>query len=328
MDNKVSNRKHFIDILRFFAVLLITNSHMKELYPAPFTPLATGGAIGDALFFFCSGYALMLSKGGDFFNWYKKRINRIFPAIFAVALIHILLGRNVDLGDILINGGGWFIQCIFVFYFVFWFVKRYFSRHIPYVILADLILIILWYCFFWDKSIPVLYDGTYLRWPIYFLSMLMGAYIQTKSADTDTTNNTAKRDVLLLCVTLFFYYGWLALSLKSVFFSQYQIFTVPLLLTIIYLLYRICSSESMARLYSKPIAHNLMYWISAMCLEIYLCQTDVMSIGVETIKIFPINVFITFVAIFILAYIVKIIGNFLIQTFKTEEYDWKKIITL
>ena len=42
-----------IDILKFFAVLLITNSHMELLY-GKYGMLATGGAIGDVLFFFCS----------------------------------------------------------------------------------------------------------------------------------------------------------------------------------------------------------------------------------------------------------------------------------
>ena len=42
-----------IDILKFFAVLLITNSHMEPLY-GEYSQLATGGAIGDVLFFFCS----------------------------------------------------------------------------------------------------------------------------------------------------------------------------------------------------------------------------------------------------------------------------------
>lgn len=40
-----------IDILKCFAAIVITNSHMDILYPK-FGALATGGAIGDALFSF------------------------------------------------------------------------------------------------------------------------------------------------------------------------------------------------------------------------------------------------------------------------------------
>lgn len=48
-----------IDILKFIAVLAITNSHMDLLY-GKYGALATGGAIGDVLFFFASGFTLFL----------------------------------------------------------------------------------------------------------------------------------------------------------------------------------------------------------------------------------------------------------------------------
>ena len=53
-----------IDMLKFLAVFLITNSHMDKLY-GEYSMLATGGAIGDVLFFFCSGYTLFLVSWDD-----------------------------------------------------------------------------------------------------------------------------------------------------------------------------------------------------------------------------------------------------------------------
>ena len=58
-------RNPSIDILKFFAALLITNSHMGMLYPDSLVKLSTGGAIGDVLFFFCSGFTLFLGRGGE-----------------------------------------------------------------------------------------------------------------------------------------------------------------------------------------------------------------------------------------------------------------------
>ena len=60
----MKQRNISIDILKCFAALIITNSHMDILYPK-FGALATGGAIGDALFFFCSGFTLFLGRMGD-----------------------------------------------------------------------------------------------------------------------------------------------------------------------------------------------------------------------------------------------------------------------
>lgn len=62
-----------IDILKFFAALLITNSHMELLY-GKYSMLATGGSIGDVLFFFASGFTLFLGRMGRFDNWYKRTV--------------------------------------------------------------------------------------------------------------------------------------------------------------------------------------------------------------------------------------------------------------
>lgn len=82
------SRNLSIDILKFFAVLLITNSHMEKVY-ADYGALSTGGAIGDALFFFCSGFTLFLGRMGRFDAWYKRRIRRIYPSVFGFALVAI-----------------------------------------------------------------------------------------------------------------------------------------------------------------------------------------------------------------------------------------------
>ena len=55
----MKERNISIDILKCFAAILITNSHMGILY-GNYSVLATGGAIGDSLFFFCSGFTLFL----------------------------------------------------------------------------------------------------------------------------------------------------------------------------------------------------------------------------------------------------------------------------
>lgn len=50
-------RDFAIDIVKFLAVLMIINSHADVMYPH-MKILATGGAIGDCLFLFCSGFTL------------------------------------------------------------------------------------------------------------------------------------------------------------------------------------------------------------------------------------------------------------------------------
>lgn len=54
--------------------------------------MASGGAIGDALFMFCSGFTLFLGTNERFDNYYKKRIRRIVPSMVALSLVLAMIG--------------------------------------------------------------------------------------------------------------------------------------------------------------------------------------------------------------------------------------------
>lgn len=93
----MEERDYSIDILKFLAVFLIINSHMDALY-VKYGMLATGGAIGDVLFLFASGYTLLLSKRNLCFdNWYKRRINRIYPSVFVCTVMGALFSLRCSL---------------------------------------------------------------------------------------------------------------------------------------------------------------------------------------------------------------------------------------
>lgn len=87
----VKKRDISIDIVKFIAVFLIINSHADIMY-VKYSQLATGGAIGDALFLFCSGYTLFWSGIKRFDNWYKRHINRIYPSVIACLSVTMMLG--------------------------------------------------------------------------------------------------------------------------------------------------------------------------------------------------------------------------------------------
>ena len=88
--NVVNKRDRAIDIVKFFATLLVLNSHMEICYPK-YSFLATGGAIGDVLFFFASGFTLFMGEVKSFDNFYKRRINRIYPTVLAWAIVCCLI---------------------------------------------------------------------------------------------------------------------------------------------------------------------------------------------------------------------------------------------
>ena len=115
-----------IDILKFFAVLLITNSHM--------------------LFFFCSGYTLFLGRERRFDNYYKRRINRIYPTVIMWALLSsAFFNRHSDMIDIIVNGGGWFVTCIMIYYVILHLIRKFAFNHLKTVLGISLLVSLVWY---------------------------------------------------------------------------------------------------------------------------------------------------------------------------------------
>lgn len=54
------SRLYSLDFLKFVAALMITNSHFQPLYEDVSPSLATFGVHGNALFFFVSGFNVLL----------------------------------------------------------------------------------------------------------------------------------------------------------------------------------------------------------------------------------------------------------------------------
>ena len=77
----------FVNILKAIATLLITNSHYEVVYPIKI--LATGGLLGNSIFFLVSGFCLSNIKE-NFFLWFRKRIIRIYPACTIITILSIV----------------------------------------------------------------------------------------------------------------------------------------------------------------------------------------------------------------------------------------------
>lgn len=88
------------------------------------------GAIGDVLFFFCSGYTLFLCRERRFDNYYKRRINRIYPTVIMWALLSsAFFNRHSDMINTIVNVGGWFVTCMmFVIILIVAYILRCLAR--------------------------------------------------------------------------------------------------------------------------------------------------------------------------------------------------------
>lgn len=310
-----------IDILRFFAAILITNSHMEILYH-PYEFLSTGGAIGDALFFFASGFTLFLGEMRRFDNYYKRRINRIYPTVFCWAFIaSLFLNSDANMKTIILTGGNWFVSCIMIYYVILYFIRKYIYHHLTLVLGLAASIVLIWY-FFEDKTTVFMYRNTFFKWGHYFLFMLLGAILGDAKKKW---NFVLKKDSLKLVLCITTYYAILALADGYEKMTKFQILSLLPLLGAVFYFYKICNSKLLRKIYYSKF-NKIIVLISMLCLEIYLVQgalfTDKMN------AIFPFNIVIMFIIIVMCAYAVKVLSRIFSQVFIDTPFNWKNIFQI
>ncbi len=165
--------------LRVLAIVLIANSHLEDLYP--FRPLAGDGLIGNSLFFMLSGLGLALSPRttqGRFLEWYRRRLSRIYPALWLTVLFGMVLiqgtWRQWTLVGLLRNLV-WptpygFLALIVLFYPAFYLVKAARSTRVE---CGVMLVVIATYGFVAIFQ----YDLHVLSWLDFFLMMLFGGML-------------------------------------------------------------------------------------------------------------------------------------------------------
>ena len=315
-----------IDFLKFFAALLITNSHMDMLYEK-YSFLSTGGCIGDVLFFFCSGFTLFLKplEGiKQFPDWYKRRVNRIYPTVLAIAVVScVFFGVHLDIVDIILYGGGWFVSCIMLYYVALYFVGAYLNDRIFLVSTLVALGTAVWFYFVYQTPGFNLYGGHYIRWLLFFDFMLLGAKLGTMQ---EQIKIKPIQDFILLIVSIVAFYAIYIPTMWSPDYAIWQYFSFIPLMTTVYYFYKVSNGPLVVKMYNSKVGNFLIRVIGGLCLEIYLIQgylfTDKMN------HLFPLNIFITFIIVFIAAYLVRCLSRFISQTFKDTPYDWGKIVDL
>ena len=311
-----------IDIIKFFAAFLITNSHMEALYPQNMAFLATGGAIGDALFFFYSGFTLFLKPMGRFDLWYKKRINRIYPTVFAKAILFALIFNiHTDIYDTIVNGGGWFVSCIMIYYIIAYIIDKLMSKHLYISFAITSIITIIAYSL-WEKPDNFnIYGNTYFKWVFFFLFMLQGAIIGKKQ-----TSVGGKKSLLFLLPCIIIYYAMVIISSRYTNINDIQLVTLVPLLGITYFTYTLSNCNKAKQLFTNKKINTIVMLIGGLCLEIYLIQRPLLKIDLGIP--YPANYILTLTMIIVGAYILRCCARIFSQTFSKQDYNWKEIFKI
>jgi peptidoglycan/LPS O-acetylase OafA/YrhL len=266
-------------LMLFIATVLITLSHLDAFVPDP--RIATGGAIGNSLFFFLSGYGRALSlnaagtgaSGPSLLAYLGKRLSRLYPAVFIVACAMLVTHQIgiASLTDLVAVFAWptpfWFISAVVVFYLPIF----YLARLQPAGIAMALAALVVPYVFFYsqlDLSQFVVEGPDYFKWINYFGITLMGCLVaRLKLTPTFSLFNAA---ALLMSLLLFLV---TKLTLFRYDMGHLQFLFHVWLYPIVFFSFHILSSEAVLKPLRATPLFPAIALLAGLTLEIYLTQT-------------------------------------------------------
>lgn len=279
----------FINLLRFLAMALITNSHYTGVYPTDL--IANGGLLGDVIFFAVSGFCLSNIKL-PFHKWYFKRILRIYPIIWIITLFYFAIGAyTYECGwafarEMLLPTGYHFVTSImllYIPYYIFAYADKKLGGKVKgkvdFTVLVFSAVFVAWgiiYLFFYDKSY---YHIDTVREPmirfLYFEAMLIGHYFKKH---LDCFEN--KKGVLKWLVTaamLAVYFASKMLFSKRASLSAYQIVNQYILLILLACVFA-CVASLSKKLDGMPEwIKSVVSYLAGITLEIYVVQVVIIN---------------------------------------------------
>jgi len=319
-----------IDFVKFLAVFLIINSHIDICY-AKYAFLATGGAIGDGLFLFCSGYTLFWKSQPKFSLYYKRRINRIYPSVFACVIFVYSIGlapiANINLKVFL---GGEFVIAIMIYYVLLYIIQKYAMNKMKHIFFGVAVITIVAYWFFpykYEVGVKGIYGiSTLFRWIPYFGLMLMGAAIGKRQLDRTNEKRNLRLAPILLIISGLLFYGIQLLAKTHQSVAPLQIASLPFLYTTVYFIWKCCNFPFITKIYNNKVGNIIVMSIGGLCLESYLVQLSLITDKFNFI--FPLNIPVVVLIILLAAYLCRSFARLFSQTFGSTAYDWKQIFSI
>jgi peptidoglycan/LPS O-acetylase OafA/YrhL len=328
------NSINFVNVLRAFAAFLIVNSHSDKLFPEGFSALGTGGSIGNAIFFFTSGYTLSLGirkSKPDYLPWLQKRLLRLYPSFLVFALFSLLVFKaRYDWYDWFVFNGSWFLQAIIVYYVIFFPLIKYLDKYLGMVMLINYLAFACFFLFTYNEgrwTIDIMSNPTRIHWVYYFMIMLLGAVVSKNDSIFNRYGKLYLKEKKM---------SWFVLSIiiagsVALFYTPKLIFTklnidcsiqfiYPILLIIVTYPFYLVSVRVSS--YLKSSSHSFIrqsvIFVSNLTLDIYIVHFSIIhSIGKSDI-VFPVNYILALVLILIFSYVLNKTSDWLFNLFSEK----------
>lgn len=310
--------------MKAIATVFITWFHFKWFVPQQFAPLFVGGAIGNSLFFFCSGYLLKFCKEKYFGQWFIRKYLRIMPTVwiayFVFALCCFLTGTSFlfpNRMEWLYPVRFWFVCNILIYFFICWLLNPVFLKsklETQKFLIKILLLIIgcvqlIWYILFCNKEIVNIDEGYYKAW-YFMIFFLWGYYVKVVEQRIWVT----RYSILFAIGSIILFFAYKKLAEHFVLLAYAQVLFVPLLLALVVLSFRMLSAFLLAIKINERTQKYIKY-LSNITLEMYVVQVFFIKLIMPKIM-FPVNIFASLIIITSVASIVHVGSSLMAKRLK------------
>lgn len=305
--------KNLVSFMKLLALLMIINSHSDILFPAKIRVLATGGALGNAIFFAMSGYLTKI-KSGITWKSILQRFLRLYLPIYLFCLLtgkfdSSLLTDAKNVFALLIwPTPYWFISAVFFFYVLLLLMKltgltqrKYFVR----VCIIFLAVYFLSYIFgIENKDVWIVEDGKISGTVIPFKCIYsFFIYYSGFMMREHNIRISGKFSGIVMFVSFVLTYLVKFLMQKNIIPMSWQIlnqFTV-----MFFALSCVCFADEYEYAFCR-INQNVLKSINSLSkisLEAYIVQGTIISFIASQNIMFPLNLLLVMISVIVCAYI-------------------------
>jgi peptidoglycan/LPS O-acetylase OafA/YrhL len=322
-----STKTHYfqLDVLKFFAVFLVLNSHLGDAYPESIHFLAKfDGQLANGLFFFCTGFIFLNKETNlSFDSWYKKRIQRIYATVFAWCLIlSLVCQKDISITGMIHHGGGWFVSCIMIYYIIIFFILKTSKEKLTYWLLFTIASTIAYYIFFEVNKTNITIFNTkdgFTSYILYFSCVIVGGI---------TAKKKKSYSKLPFCLCFFFVF-YILLNLSRIYFKdQFVLQTcciIPYLLSVFFF-YQTINHPKVLTLFQKNKTKLFVRFISNLSLEIYIVQYACFLFKKDVA--FPLNIILNLSLVICIAFITRSGSRLFLSIFDNKPINWQYIFAL
>lgn len=289
-----------ITIVKVLATFFITWFHFKGIVPESFAPFFIGGAVGNACFFYASGYLLSFKPEKYRGQWLVNKYVRIMPSFWIFSFVMLIAALwGIRWYNFLYPTRFWFVNCILCYFLVAYIARNLLDNKKGIIILCSTLFCIyfVYYHINVDHTRIVMDEGGYKCWFYFFFIFLWGYYDKEHKISCVGKWHSIIWFVAAIC--LFFLYKKVGSRCSTLLYLQF-IF-IPGCLVLVVFFARYVANYIKSYPFSYRTKHFLSL-LSDMTLDIYIVQIAIIGLLGMSIP-FPLSIVLLLLIILIVAYI-------------------------